>query len=71
MLRQRVFPLDRTGETAVELSIAPEEYRAFFLPGAPPTPPQRPPRRNDRSPPPHTSSTRARPRLGERCPPEP
>jgi hypothetical protein len=37
MLRQRVFPLDRTGETAVELSIAPEEYPAFLLPGAPQT----------------------------------
>jgi pimeloyl-ACP methyl ester carboxylesterase len=36
VLRQNRFPLDGTGETAVELSIAPEEYPAFFLPGSPP-----------------------------------
>jgi pimeloyl-ACP methyl ester carboxylesterase len=34
--RQNTFPLDGKGETAVELSIAPEEYPAFFLPGSPP-----------------------------------
>jgi pimeloyl-ACP methyl ester carboxylesterase len=36
VLRQNAFPLDGTGKTAVELSIAPEEYPSFFLPSAPP-----------------------------------
>jgi pimeloyl-ACP methyl ester carboxylesterase len=36
VLRQNAFPLDGTGETAVELSIAAAEYPAFFLPCAPP-----------------------------------
>jgi pimeloyl-ACP methyl ester carboxylesterase len=36
VLRQNAFPLDGTGQTALELSIAPEEYPAFFLPSAPP-----------------------------------
>ena len=36
LLRHNAFPLDGEGETAVELSIAPEEYPSFFLPGSPP-----------------------------------
>jgi pimeloyl-ACP methyl ester carboxylesterase len=36
VVRQNTFPLDGTSETAVELSIAPEQYPAFFLPGSPP-----------------------------------
>jgi pimeloyl-ACP methyl ester carboxylesterase len=36
VLRQNAFPLDGEGETAIELSIAPEEYPSFFLPGSPP-----------------------------------
>jgi pimeloyl-ACP methyl ester carboxylesterase len=36
VVRQNTFPLDGTGKTAVELSIAPAEYPAFFLPGSPP-----------------------------------
>ena len=36
VVRQNTFPLDGTRETAVELSIAPEEYPAFFLPGSQP-----------------------------------
>ena len=35
VVRQNTFPLDGTSETAVELSIAPEEYPSFFLPGSP------------------------------------
>jgi pimeloyl-ACP methyl ester carboxylesterase len=36
VVRQNTFPLDGGSETAVELSIAPEQYPAFFLPGSPP-----------------------------------
>jgi pimeloyl-ACP methyl ester carboxylesterase len=36
VLRENTFPLDGAGETAVELSIAPERYPAFFLPSEPP-----------------------------------
>ena len=71
VVRQNTFPLDGTRETAVELSIAPEEYPAFFLPGSQPEAAaaaavsQRPLAASA------LSSTGRRLRPGERCPPGP